>query len=164
MKTIFASMAAMLLLVSALHAQRDVTRQNTAPIGTDVIIQDVNTGEDVDGVILYDRNTRLTDDYAQNRFIFIGVDGIPNTIAFRAYPNPVVDNMWIEVAGPEFNFYVTLYDVQGRAIGIREQSIAGFGRWESSFNLSDLAPGAYILAFTDAEGNRLGAQRIIKHY
>ncbi len=45
--------------------------------------------------------------------------------------------------------------MQGRAIGIREQSIAGFGRWKSSFNLSDLAPGAYILSFADKEGNLL---------
>lgn len=162
MKTIFASLIATVLGMSTLYAQRDITRQNTAPLGTDVFIQDVPT--DVDGVILYDRDPKLTESFAQNRFVFIGVDGIPNTIAFRAYPNPVVDNMWVEVAGPEFNFNVTLYDMQGRAIGVTERSISGFGRWESSFNLSDLAPGAYILAFTDAEGNRLAAQRIIKHY
>ncbi|MFN7119724.1 MAG: T9SS type A sorting domain-containing protein [Saprospiraceae bacterium] len=163
MKTLIAGIISTMLITSLLYAQRDITRQNTAPLGTDVFIRDLDANRRADGLVLSDQNVRLTEDFQQQEFSYI-IAGTPVIVAFRAYPNPVADNLWLEVAGPELDFYVTLYDQNGRALGLVNRNVAGAGQWQENFNLSSLSPGAYVLVFLDANGNRLAAQQIIKQF
>jgi hypothetical protein len=160
MKPFFFQVVMLLLLTNVLHAQR----QETAPMGNSVIIRDLEANKRADGLALTDQNVQLTENFQRREFAFTGTAGSPVTIAFRAYPNPVVDHLRLEVAGPELDFYVTLYNQSGQALGLVNRNVAGTGLWEENFNLTSLPVGTYMLVFSDAAGRRLAAQQIVKQY
>lgn len=163
MKTFFVIITAIVLSISTLSAQQTSARQETAPLGTYPFIRDLDANKRADGLALTDQNVRLTEEFTRNEFRFVGAGGTPVLVAFRAYPNPVVDNLRLEVIAPELDFYVTLYNQSGQALGLVNRNVAGFGSWEENFNLTTLSTGTYILVFSDAAGNRLASQQIIKH-
>lgn len=163
MKTIFAIAAAVMMMIPILNAQQTSSRQETAPLGTYPFIRDLDANKRADGLVLSDQNVRLTEDFTRNEFRFVGSAGTPVLVAFRAYPNPVVDHLWLEVAAPELDFYVTLYNQNAQALGLVNRNVSGFGSWEENFNLTGLPAGTYVLVFSDADGNRLTSQQIIKH-
>lgn len=163
MKTLLAGTIAILLSMGNLQAQ-DAARPNSEPLPYNAYIQHLNEGTEVKAVVVYDRDPSLNEYALNNQFFFEDEDGQANAIAFRAYPNPVVDNLWLEMAGPEMDFYVTLYNQLGQPVGVVNRNIRAYGNWESNIDFSGLTPGTYFLVFTDENGHRLAAQQVVKQY
>jgi hypothetical protein len=119
-------------------------------------------GQDVNGVYLDIQDNHASGSanfIANNSTLGSNVEGwqIPGSTeehsrSIRVYPNPVNDQLNLEVDQPGV---FVLLDLEGREV-IREQFFtAGIGQ----LSLSDLSPGCYILR---SESNRLKPLRILK--
>ena len=87
----------------------------------------------------------------------LGVHDIVNITDNDVYPNPSVNE--VTVSGLLKSEKVGIYDLTGRAV-TELWTIAHDGR--QSFNISNLAPGMYILKVFAAEGNNKSAVTVVK--
>jgi hypothetical protein len=69
-----------------------------------------------------------------------------NTLPFHIYPNPVYDQLYVELPASVQEVKVSIYSVDGRLVW-KKEIIAG----QSSMNVSTLQPGSYFLLF-NADG------------
>jgi hypothetical protein len=74
------------------------------------------------------------------------VNDIQTSLSIKAYPNPTSNFITIQNNNAEQLLSIDLLDYTGKRI-------KSFDLNSTSFNLSDLAPGIYLLQMTTAEGN-----------
>ena len=72
--------------------------------------------------------------------------------AFKVYPNPVEDVVFVELRGAEITS-VALYDLQGRVVtGVCDTPLQ---KATTTLNMKSVPAGVYVLRVTDAEGREL---------
>lgn len=104
-----------------------------------------------------DVNTRLGAEEAAN----VPPGGVPLQLSLKAYPNPVQDEVILEVLAPQSGpatFHVL--DLAGRARQSRSESLTE-GRNEVEFRLGKLPSGMYLIRVLDGQSNQ-AAVRVSK--
>ena len=92
----------------------------------------------------------------------VGVDESESDLSINVYPNPVSDNLVLEMnATHEHTVNTTVYDMLGKHTGIAVSNMKVNGILKQRLNVSALSAGSYIISFTDAK-NTLGTVRIQK--
>lgn len=91
-----------------------------------------------------------------------GLSGLPVDISYKVYPNPVGETLRFSMDGPDLDFWVVLYDLQGRPLPEGRRQVRAFGHWQESFDLSQQASGTFLLVITDAQGRWLKSHKVIK--
>lgn len=88
----------------------------------------------------------------------------PGKLEMQAYPNPTSGSLRVAMQAGEGaidgNLELRLMDLTGRIIAVQVPQLSG-GMGEAIFDLSDIAPGTYILSLDGGKDGRL-VQRIVK--
>lgn len=96
--------------------------------------------------------------------IAVGVDEWASDLSVNAYPNPVSDNLVLEMnATHEHTVNATVYDMLGKHTGIAVSNMKVNGMLKQTLDVSSLSAGQYLISFTDGQLT-LGTVRILKVY
>lgn len=85
-----------------------------------------------------------------------GITNYDNSDSLSIYPNPAADNITINFTSTSKNASIKIYDARGRLV----KSIANVKSGETTFNISELESGLYLINVND--GNTSTTKRFIK--
>lgn len=148
-------------ILSAQSLEKQVIGAAGASVSNGSISLDFTVGEAA-VTTLSQANFILTQGFHQGEMMTTSVNGLPVSVAYKIFPNPTADKLWLEMTGDELDLYVLLYTEIGQPLSLTKRHIKGVGQWQDHFDLSKVSTGLYLLVFTDANGNWLASQKFIK--
>ncbi len=80
---------------------------------------------------------------------------------FQVYPNPATDQLFISSKNGLVQVDYTLYNMFGQVIEAKRTAFIGLGR---SIDLSNLAPGTYLLQISTTTGGILQTEKVVKGF
>jgi hypothetical protein len=92
----------------------------------------------------------------------IGIKNIGITTSVSAFPNPVANELTLEInSGTTETFDVIIIDALGRQIA-KNQFNATYGQTRHTMNISDFAPGTYLMKVNSTNGKFAKTLKITK--
>jgi hypothetical protein len=140
---------------------RKVTSAAGASVRTTTIQVDFTVGE-VATRTLSGGTVIVTQGFHQGVLVPSGTYGLSSNVDFRIFPNPVSDELVIELTGQEIALTVLLTDISGRKKENLFQTLHGSGMATCTFDMRPLIAGVYVLVFLDDNGNQLSAHPVIR--
>ncbi len=91
-------------------------------------------------------------DFYDNPCQLTSTKNTENQFTFHVFPNPTQDQITVELPDGRQNFSIRVYDLQGRAVVVSEESV---------IEVSHLPKGVYVVAVFE-EGRWLGSEKVVK--
>lgn len=152
------------LFASAAFSQ-SIERQVIASVGGDANASNIQASYTVGEAVIATgsaSNVIVTQGFQQPTVSSVGIEEMDNGLSVNVYPNPVSDNLTVEInATNDLTVNATVYDMGGRATGVSISSLKVNGSLKHMLDVSTLTPGQYFISFTD-EQSTLGTVRIQK--
>lgn len=164
MNKILFSLTTILFFGSGLWAQsleRSVVASAGASVQAGNIVLDYTVGETVVATI-GNGNLVLTQGFHQGELMTTDLRGLPAQAAYKVFPNPTGDELWMTMEGPELDYRVAIFNNAGQPVQGAERQVKASGFWQGQFDVSKLASGAYFVVILDSRGEWLKSHKVIK--
>lgn len=103
-----------------------------------------------------DANGCFTDSVCKNlTVVAVGINQLEDNIVFKTYPNPVINNLTVEVAPKYSNDFIVINDVLGKEI----KRVAIDNNPKFKINLNNLSKGVYYVSL-EQNGSKILTNRI----
>ncbi|WP_170110453.1 T9SS type A sorting domain-containing protein [Flavilitoribacter nigricans] len=110
---------------------------------------------------LSDGDLTITQGFHQGTLQTTGLRGLPLSVSYKIYPNPVTTELWLNLEGSDLDLQVAIYNAAGQPVGTFRK-IKAAGHWKESFDLSRQTPGAYLVVIMDERGTWLQSHKVLK--